>query len=94
MKAMVQKKKEEYWKKFTEEYGERDPWEVARLARDLWRLRMSMRKLVEEEGGSLEEDEEKAAALSSVTVTLAMTRFTPGSADYDYDDDDDRCRVC
>ena len=29
----------------------------------------------------------------SVTVMLAMTRFTPGSADYDYDDDDDRRRV-
>ena len=29
----------------------------------------------------------------SVTVTLAMTRFAPGSADYDYDDGDDRRRV-
>ena len=28
-----------------------------------------------------------------VMVTLAMTRFAPGSADYDYDDDDDRRRV-
>ena len=28
-----------------------------------------------------------------VTVTLAVTRFAPGSADYDYDDDDDRRRV-
>ena len=31
--------------------------------------------------------------IAIVTVTLAMTRFAPGSADYDYDDDDDRRRV-
>ena len=29
----------------------------------------------------------------SVTVTLAVTRFAPRSADYDYDDDDDGRRV-
>ena len=34
MKVMVQKKKEKCWRKFTEEYGEKDHWEVARLARD------------------------------------------------------------
>ena len=40
MKVMVQKKKEECWRKFTKEYGERDPREVARLARDPWRMKM------------------------------------------------------
>ena len=29
----------------------------------------------------------------SVTMTLAVTRFTLGSADYDYNNDDDRRRV-
>ena len=64
MKVMVQKKKKECWRKFTEEYGERDPWEVARLARDPWRMKMSMRELRDEEEGSLEGDGEKAEALA------------------------------
>src|SRR5258706_302385 len=64
MKVMVQKKKEECWRKFTEEYGERDPWEVARLARDPWRLKLSMRNLNDKDGNLLEEDETKAEALA------------------------------
>ena len=64
MKVMVQKKKEECWRKFTEEYGERDLWEVARLARDLWRMKMSIRELKDKEGGPLEGDEKKVEALA------------------------------
>ena len=37
---------------------------MARLAKDPWRTKMSMRKLEDEEGGSLEGDEEKVAVLA------------------------------
>ena len=37
---------------------------MARLARDPWRMKMSMRELKDKEGGSLERDEEKAEALA------------------------------
>ena len=37
---------------------------MARLARDPWRMKMSMRELKDKEGGSLEGDEEKAEALA------------------------------
>ena len=39
------------------------PWEVARLARDLWRLKMLMRDLKDERGTLLEHDEDKFKAL-------------------------------
>lgn len=38
MQQIVKKKKEECWRQFTKEYRERDPWEVARLPCDPWRL--------------------------------------------------------
>ena len=63
MQQMVKKKKEECWRRFTKEYGERDPWKVARLARDPWRLRLLMRELNDDEGNPLTTDREKAEAL-------------------------------
>ena len=63
MQQMAKKKKEECWRRFTEEYGERDPWEVARLARDPWRLQFSMQELNDNEGNPLITDREKAEAL-------------------------------
>ena len=38
MKALVKRKKEECWRKFCEESGEKNPWEVVRWARDPFRL--------------------------------------------------------
>ena len=60
---MIKKKKEECWRNFVEEYGEKDAWEVARYAKDPFRLKGRMGKLVDERGMECRTEDEKLHTL-------------------------------
>ena len=40
LKKLIKKKKKECWKRFMEEYGEEDPWQIVEFAKDPWRLKV------------------------------------------------------
>ena len=46
MRRLVKEKKMKYWQKFYKENGEKDPWEITKWAKDPWRLKGSMGKLI------------------------------------------------
>ena len=64
MKWMVKEKKEKCWRRFCEEHGERDPWEIVKWAKDPWKIKESMRDLKDKQGRWLETDQEKADGLN------------------------------
>ena len=58
---MVRKKKKECWHKFLEEHGSKDPWEVARMAKNPWGNKQRMKALVDNEGNKIEEKDQGKA---------------------------------
>ena len=64
MKLMIRTKKEECWRRFCEEHGEANPWEIVRWAKDPWKLKESMGDLKDLEGKELSSDEEKAEGIT------------------------------
>ena len=59
MKALVKRKKEECWRKFCEDSGEKNPWEIVRWARDPFRPGEWMGVLKDAGGILLGSDQEK-----------------------------------
>ena len=59
MKAMIRRKKEACWRKFCEESGDKNPWEVVRWARDPFRLGERMSVLRDAAGTQLASNQEK-----------------------------------
>ena len=55
---MVRKKKRDRWHKFLEEHGSKDPWEVARMAKNPWGNKQSMKALVDKDGNKIEEKDQ------------------------------------
>ena len=53
MKVLIRQKKEACWCKFCEEFGDKNPWEVVRWARDPFRLGEQMGVLKDVEGTHL-----------------------------------------
>ena len=45
MKDMIRKKMEDCWRKFCEEHGKREAWDVIRWAKDRLRLKERMEEL-------------------------------------------------
>ena len=51
LERMIKESKMETWRKFLEENGEKDPWDVVRLAKNLWRKQgQAMKDITDEEG--------------------------------------------
>src|SRR6266576_4187650 len=63
MKCMVKEKKDKCWRRFCEESGEKDLWEVIMWAKDPLRLKEKMKRLYNKEGKELVLDEEKVEGL-------------------------------
>ena len=63
IRTMVREKEKECWKRFYKENGEKDPWEVVKWAKDLWRIREGMKTLRDTNDNPLNTDEEKADSL-------------------------------
>src|SRR6266576_5844199 len=63
MGYLVKEKKEKCWRRFCEEHGEKDPWEVIRWAKDPLRIKEKMKRLYNREGEELLSDEEKVRGL-------------------------------
>ena len=59
MKALIRRKKEACWRKFCEESGDKNPWEVVRWARDPFRLGKRMGVLRDAAGTQLASNQEK-----------------------------------
>ena len=59
MKALIRRKREACWRKFCEESGDKNPWEVVRWARDPFRLWERMGVLRDAEGTHLASNQQK-----------------------------------
>ena len=66
MERMIRESKAETWRKFLEENGEKDPWDVVRLAKNPWgRQGQGMKDITDEEGRVWHEDSDKVQAISA-----------------------------
>ena len=59
LKHMIGEKKHKCWQRFCEEHGYKDPREIVRWVKDLWRLKTGMRRLKTKEGRELMTEQEK-----------------------------------
>ena len=59
----MREKKKECWKRFCEENGEKDPWEVVKWAKDAWKIRKVMKSLRDTNNNPLNTDEEKTEGM-------------------------------
>ena len=53
LSLMIKKSKEETWRKFLEEHGEKDPWDVVRLAKNPWGKQGQGMGTLEDDGGRI-----------------------------------------
>ncbi|RPB19072.1 hypothetical protein L211DRAFT_853533 [Terfezia boudieri ATCC MYA-4762] len=63
LRELIREKKKKCWQRFYEEMGRKDQWEVAKWAKDLWRLKGVIGVLRNEDREEYKEDEEKRASL-------------------------------
>ena len=61
MKALIKRKKEACWRKFCEESGDKNPWEIVGWARDPFHLGERMEVLKDARGTLLGSNQEKVA---------------------------------
>jgi len=60
---MIRRKKRACWIKFITEQGDKDPWQVARVAKDPFRLRQYMGNLTDVQGNPLDTDQDKVQGI-------------------------------
>ena len=63
IRLIVREKKKEFSKRFCEENGDKDPWEIVKWAKDPWRIREVMKSLPYTNNNLLYIEQEKAEGL-------------------------------